>query len=206
MMVSTEPKRWPPGRQPLPQRFIDGFRIERCARAIADLAHEVGPHAVTTAMVTKRVKMSRATFYELFDGRAGALRCACEVAQGALLEPVEAATADPGAPEERLEAVIRALLEAIREEPRLAELCLVHSASLPSGGPNGLVLAEALAAILRVLPEMSDRLPVRAELAAHGLVSVIARRLWAGEADRLGELCDELTAFVSASCLEPARA
>ncbi|MDX6635479.1 MAG: hypothetical protein QOF06_1682 [Solirubrobacterales bacterium] len=201
-MVSTNPKDWPHGRPLLPQKFIHDFKMERCARAIADLVHEVGPHAVTASMVTKRVKVAKATFYELFDGREAAFRYACENGRAALLEPVEAAAKEPGTWEGQLESTIGALLGAASEEPHLAELCLVHSTALlrEQTGPYDSAFVKTLT---RVLTDILPSIPEKSildfnELSAYGIVSIVARRLIDGKAEALPGLQGELTTIVSA--------
>ncbi len=199
-MVQKPPKSPPLGRPVLPQKFIDGFRLERCALAIADLAHEVGPGAITAGAVIERVKMARATFYELFDGRDAAFRYACELGAKTLVEPARIAGGKPGPWEERLNGSIGALLEAASENPNLAELSLVHSAALlgVQAGPGAVV--DSLVDVWKeFLPPGSEkwRSIDFAEPAAHGTVSIIARRLLEGEPEVLSELRGELTTLVA---------
>jgi len=151
-------------------------------------------------MVAGRVDMPRAAFFGLFPRSEEAVGSACEVARDVLLEPVEAAAESPGRWEERLEATIGALLETVREEPYLAGLCFVHAPFLlDASGPYDRAFMETFAGILQeILPKAKGYpLPRYSELAASGIVAIIARRLSGGEADLLGDLRGELTAVIS---------
>ncbi len=188
-------------RPPLPQKFIDDFKRERCLKAIADLVHEVGSHAVRTEMVAQRAKIARATFYGLFRSRDEAFREACEHASGLLLEAIREAAATAGSWEERLEAVIGALLDTAAENPHLAELCLVHPGAFGNGqrSPYDGALAETLTSVLQdIVPERGEGRTLRfSELAACSLISIVSQRLIEGKGETLGELRGELTMIVS---------
>jgi len=200
-MVSDGSESWPSGRPRLPRGFVDDFKRQRCAAAIADLAHEGGTQAVTTARVTARAKMAKATFYDLFDGRDTAFRYACDYGRELLLEALHGAAEVPGTWEERLGRTIGALLDAAAENPNLAELCIVHSKSLEPehGKPYDGILTDAFAEVLtEILPaDLEERVFSFSELAAAAIVSIVARWLITEGNEDLSELRGELTAIVS---------
>ncbi len=188
----------------LPQRYVDEGKRVRCALAVAEVAHEEGAARVTTAAIVKRAGVSRNTFYGLFDSVEESLRFACRLAGAWLSRPVVEATESEGPWPTRLRAAIDALLGEIAERPLTAELYLVHAPRL-LGAQMRLQssLSEPLSA---VLAEGAERGQLRdratdgvAELAAFGIVSVIATRMQRGETDTLPGLRDELIAVASAS-------
>ena len=75
--------------------------------------------------------MSRKTFYDLFGTRSSGLRYAFAEAFNRIFDPVEATTRGAEPWHERTIAALDAFFAAINDEPLLAELCLVHSASAP---------------------------------------------------------------------------
>jgi AcrR family transcriptional regulator len=194
-----EERRWPPGRPPLPQDFIDRHKRERYVTAIGELAHERRGVDFKVDEALKRAKMSRTTFYSLFGSGEEALRYACQLAQRRVIETIEAAAAKPAqSGSERLEQTIGALLELAAERPRLVELSLVHSVAvrgMQSGLHDPLVLsalAEVLAEAQEIGPDQRPTSPEFEEFAVGGIVSIIALRLRKDEAESLPALRGEL--------------
>lgn len=196
-----------PGNGSVPDRprlispeFVAGYRRERMAVAVAELAHEDGVDELTTARMVARARMSRLSFYELFADKAKCLTYCCEFAGDRLAEPVLTAAQDPEPWPVPLERAIRVLLEAVAEQPLLAELCFVHSAALlPRGSELGhQAIVKALAAVTpgREERDAEDVPPSEeAEFVASAIASIVAQRIRAGEVDRLPALADELASL-----------
>ncbi len=192
-------------RRPLlPQEFIDNYKRWRVLVAIAGLAHEGGAGELTTTQIIARAKISRPTFYELFESKAACFAFACGAARRYLVGPIEAAGEAPGPWPERMSAAVGDLLAAAAEQPLLAELCLLHAAGMrrEPQEPCGEAVVEALARLAAdgrgAGRQAAGGLPYREpqpgteELVACAIVSVVAPRVRAGAAE-LPELREELT-------------
>ena len=98
--------------------------------AMVQVVAEKGFEAATVADAVKRAKVSRGTFYELFDSKqaclAAAYRLGCEV----LEERIDAAVRDASDWREELRQGIRAYLHALQEEPRFARVYLIERQAL----------------------------------------------------------------------------
>lgn len=198
-MVSMPPsKSGSPGRRRLPPEFVAEHKRERAALAVGTVVREFGVGGLTVALITERAKMARNTFYELFGGREEALEFGVELGSSKLRDAVDRALGREGDWEDRVQASIGALLEAVEAAPALSELALVHrcGAHRTPGAVYDPALVEALAAVLRAGRQQSPPPgpgPRTEELLAYGILSVIATRLLNGEAGSLRALCPELT-------------
>lgn len=193
---------WPHGRPMLSQAYLAERRRERCAQAIADLAHDAGPEKLKVDMVTGRAQMARGTFYDTFAGFEEALRFACDWAGRQLSEPIRDAA---GAAEQpgRIGRAVGALLDAASERPSVAELYLVHRPCLlGSDAIEDDVLAAALIAAIDGDRQAGSapRPEQVADFVAAGILAVVRSRLRAGEAASLPALEGELAQLATASC------
>jgi AcrR family transcriptional regulator len=192
-MVSggTIPTQGPPGRPLLSQAFIDERKRERCARALAEAAHELGGEKATVAQITKRAKISRATFYALFENQQAALHYTSQFGARRLQEAVEVAASGPGPWQTRVGAAMTGLLEIAREEPHLTEFCL--------GKPDDEGLVAVLAALLgEGRAEGGNPGPRTDELLARGILATVGDRLRRGDVASLAELDVSLAEIATA--------
>jgi AcrR family transcriptional regulator/DNA-binding MarR family transcriptional regulator len=156
-------------------RSCDGPLAEvqrrRIITAVADVVCERGLEDTTVTDVVRRARVSRRTFYDLFDDRNDAFLATFEDgvlrAQGRVVPAFEGERAWM----DRVRAALTALLVFFDEEPQLARLCVVHSLA---AGP--LVLARRTE-ILRAITEIVDgqargalKGPDPPELTAEGIV------------------------------------
>jgi AcrR family transcriptional regulator len=203
MVLKPQPKSWPRGRPPLPQKFVDDHKRERCAVALSEIVHEVGIGGVTVSSVTERAKIARATFYHLFENGTEALAFACELGSRRLREAIEAGAEERQEWQEQVESAIASLLGSAGAEPCLAELCLLHAQvqANPVRGPYDPELVAALAEVIargRTACSQWEPASHTEELLASGIFSIIGERLWRGEVESLGEqLTGELTALAT---------
>jgi AcrR family transcriptional regulator len=84
---------------------------------------------VTVRLILRRCRMARATFYGIFPTKTEALEYACQAATDFLVGAVREARQDGEGTSRG--TVVDGFLQAVDEEPLLAELCLVHSKSAP---------------------------------------------------------------------------
>jgi AcrR family transcriptional regulator len=180
----------------LPPEVVDEYRRRQVAEAIAELASEQGLQALTVKSICARCAMGRAKFYELYGGTAGATEDALDRAFETTFGPVRQAIAEgPEESQRSLEVALDALLAATVEEPRLAELCLVHSISAPG---NHCRHWEAAVDVLRsgltsssrdeaekMTPE--DLRPAIEELLCRSILTAVAQRLREGRGEQLQE-------------------
>lgn len=61
-------------RPALPREFIEASRRRRFARAVAEIVHESGVHAVTVAQICRTARSARSTFYDHFENVDDCLR------------------------------------------------------------------------------------------------------------------------------------
>lgn len=173
-------------RPTLPAEIVAGYKRERIAIAIAELAAENGLAKVTTAMIVGRAKMARKTFYDLFPSRTAALEFACAKATHHLSEPLQVVGAEGGGERERTERAVGALIDAVLEQPAFAALALTHSLSLDAGTPDRYVDT-----VVTALAGAIDRKQL-GELAARSIVSIVSMQVSRGESERLPELREGL--------------
>lgn len=194
-MVSGETiqKQWPQGRPLLPQSFVNQHKREQCARALAQAAHEIGVESTTVAAVTKRARISRATFYALFDNQQDAWRYTEGLGGRLLKEAIGAAAAEAEPWEAKVEASMASLLEMACDEPHLTELCL--------NGQADLELVSILAELFgegRGDNEDEALGPCTEELLARGTLAIVVDRLRRGALEELAKLGPRLTDVATA--------
>jgi AcrR family transcriptional regulator len=193
-----------------------GFSREQVAhsqreRLIAGLASAVAGHgynAVTITHITKAAAVSRRVFYENFSSKEDCFLAAFDVVVAHIRELVaEGVGSAPDWPHQAI-AAAREALAFLASEPDLARLCLVES---QSAGP--VVAARFHDAVRELVPPLergreersAERpLPPTTEDSTIGaLVSLAARKVAAGEAERLEELLPDFTEFVLSPYLGP---
>lgn len=174
---------------------LERFRRERIFLSVADLAHEGGPAALTTARIVKHGRMSRNTFYNLFADKADCLDLACEYARDQLTAPLRELLPNDGAERERLGRAISALVEAAAERPAVAELCLVHAPSVSSRGRE-LGVEAVIGAMIGAIEGDRGQAAGQAgigEFVAATIVSIVVSRVRRGEGAELDQMKEELT-------------
>jgi AcrR family transcriptional regulator len=189
----------------------------RLLLAMEELAGENGGLAdATVGAVCKRSRVSRRTFYDLFEDRDDCFLAAFERALGQLalgvlpayegtVGPQEARSTrkGPATPSwrERIRAGLEALLVAFDEQPQLARLCVVETLM---GGPAVLArrreLLDALAAAVdegrREARAGTSPPPLTAESVVGGVLAVIHARLLDPDHEPLAELAPALTGMI----------
>jgi AcrR family transcriptional regulator len=177
----------------------------RALAAMAEVVGERGYPETTVRDVLERARMSRRTFYELFDNREHCFLAAYEQARDEALVRLDRGH-DPDEPfPEHLTSVLTRLLEHLAARPDFARLLLVEPVAV---GPSGLErhertmrdLAERLA---RARPAAApglrpDELRLRCEASVGAVHRVIAARLVEGRARDLPGLATELGGLVRA--------
>ncbi len=171
----------------------------RILSAAVDVACDRGVEAATVSDIVARARVSRRTFYEIFEDRGGCLLAAIEHAVALAGERAAAAYQTHDRWVDRVRAGLLALLEFLDEEPELARLCVVESAGAGASVQArrravldrlALVVDEGCAATRRQPPSLT------AEGVVGGALGVIHRRLLKQDSGALVELLNPLMSIV----------
>ncbi|OJU83628.1 MAG: hypothetical protein BGO11_20405 [Solirubrobacterales bacterium 70-9] len=197
--------RLPPGRHGLPRDFVVHNQRERLIAGLAEAVAEKGYGGTTIADITRHAAVSRRTFYEHFDGKDECFVAAFDTVTEQLRERVEEAYQAEDDWADGIRAGIAAMLAFLSSEPNLARLGIVEALV---AGP--VVVERYDAAVQTFLPYLEagrdgrpkkvlDRLSDSTEEAlVGGMVSLISRRIVAGQTDELESLLPDLVEFTLA--------
>jgi AcrR family transcriptional regulator len=202
----------PAGRHGYSREQVAHHQRERLIAGLAEAVAEKGYAAVTLTDIVEQAKVSRRVFYANFEGKEQCFLAAFEVVVAHLRELIaEAVEGIPGWPEQAV-AATRAVLAFLASEPDLARLCLVESRS--AGPAVGVRFNEAVGELTpplrrgRAERAKGDRpLPDSTEDSTAGsLVSLVYRKVAAGEAERLEDLLPDCAELVLLPYLGPVEA
>jgi AcrR family transcriptional regulator len=200
-----ELSRLPPGRHGLPRDFVVHNQRERLIAGLAEAVAEKGYGGTTIADITRHAAVSRRTFYEHFEGKDECFVAAFDTVTAELRERIDEAYKAEDEWPAAAQAGIGAMLGFLAAEPNLARLAMVEAMV---AGP--VVVERYDAAVQTFLPYLAagregaskkvlDRLSDSTEEAlVGGMVSLVARRIVAGQAAELESLLPDLTEFVLA--------
>lgn len=171
------------GRPLLPQSFIDEHKRERCVRALAQTAHEVGLESTTVSSIVNGARVSRATFYTLFDDQKAALRYADQLGTKLLKEAIDGGVTAAKGWEARIEAATAALVKVACEEQHLTELCLNGQGGGELAALLGSLIGEGRAGDKSAGPGQHTE-----ELLSRGIVAIVVDRLRREDLEALSRL------------------
>lgn len=195
-----------------PRARVVEIQCSRLLAAAASVVDERGFSHTTVAHITERARVSRRTFYDLFDDREDCLLAVFEDAVGLVRREVLAAAGAAGGDwRGRVRAGLWAILSFLDREPVLARVCIVQT--LRSGTRPLKRREEVLAELARVLDEGRDesaRGGACPPLTAEGLVGAVSTilygRLSHGSPEPLTDLFGELMEMIVLPYLGPAAA
>jgi AcrR family transcriptional regulator len=191
---------------------VSGMQRSRLLSAAVAAVNEEGYAHVTVADITERARVSRRTFYDLFENRDACLGALIEDVLGMIEGEIARADLDGLSWRERVRGGLLAILSFFDREPALARVCVVQSLR---GGPGVLRRREeVLARLAGVLEEgrgESSRRGGVTELTAEGLIgaslSIVYARLQRGnDMPPLRSLTGELMGMIVLPYLGPAAA
>jgi AcrR family transcriptional regulator len=201
--LAAERDRLPPGRHGLPRTFVVENQRERLLNGVVEAVAEHGYSATTIGKITEAAKISRRTFYEYFKGKEDCFLAAYEMiddhVRGTML-----AAGDPSAPwPEQVRARLAALLDVLSRDLAIGRFYLTEP--LAAGGELAARYRDAMQLLAETIrpaagPAEMD-VEVRDQVLMGGIATLIARRLKAGESDRLPELLPDLTELALAPYL-----
>jgi AcrR family transcriptional regulator len=200
-----------PSRSGLPREQVSELQRSRLLVGAVGAIEEHGYAGATVAHITGRAKVSRRTFYELFEDREACLTALIEDVL-TLLEDELAQAGLEGLPwRERVRGGLVVILGFFDREPALARVCVVQALS---SGPRVLERRERiLTRLTGVLDEgraESQRGGDCTALTAEGLVGaafgIVHARLLRGEREALLGLVGELMGLIVLPYMGPAAA
>jgi AcrR family transcriptional regulator len=178
------------------------------------MAQEVavaGYARVTVTRLTKSASVSTRDFYEHFEGKEDCYLATFDAIRDHLADLIErAAAAEPDWPHQVV-AALRAVVEFFADEPDLARLFLLESISATQTiaahfRETVLSCAPALARGRGEMADPASLLPDGESAIVGGAVSLVTRRIVAGETDQLPRLLPDLIEFTLSPYLGEERA
>ncbi len=197
--VPTEPARR--GPSVLPRGQLSEIQRGRILNAAIQVVEEVGYARMTVAQVVGRAKVSRKTFYDLFDDREDCFLAAFE----RTIEQAQALVVDAYRRERgwrrSMRAGLECLLVLIDQEPGLARLCLIEALAAGSRvlDRRARLLGELATAVDRGrLAGASARTPspITAEGVVGGVFAVLHARLLEDREEPFASLLAQLMSMI----------
>jgi AcrR family transcriptional regulator len=188
-----------------PRVQVSEMQRARLLAAAVVAVEELGWSRVTVAGIAARARVSRRTFYDLFDDREDCLLAVCEDTTARIAAEIATVIAAKGEHliwRERVRTGLGVILSFFDREPELARFCVVQSTR---GGRRVLGWREALLARLTdVVQEGAPRQGARAarvpSLTAEGLMgavlTILHRRLSLDEREPLVGLLGSLMSLI----------
>ena len=196
----------PPGRHKIPPSEVRASQRERLLRAMLE---EVGAHGYATTTVPRVVasaRVSRNSFYELFDDKLDCFLALCDEEAVGLFDAVSAAASEPhwrGAVGRGVDAYLRWW----QERPAFSR---AYFTEMPAAGPAAVAQRErqsdpyrqlfaALGARARIEePDLPPLPPLASRMIVAGVTELVAEEVRAGRAGSLSELHDQVGELIVA--------
>lgn len=194
------------GRHSLPPDLVAFNQRERLLAAVASVVAEQGYGKATVASVTQAASVSRRTFYEFFSSKEECFLAAFdaldEYLAGVMAEAIQGEEEWP----DQVAAALATLMHFFSERPELARLYLVEAAAVGEGTVERRSRGvERFVALLEPgrRYRSSDRPAAEGleEALGGGVVTLIARRILAGEGPQLPQFIPSVIEFTLASYL-----
>jgi AcrR family transcriptional regulator len=207
-MAAEELGPLPAGRHGFSREQVAHHQRERLIAGLAEAVAEKGYAAVTLTDIVKGAKVSRRVFYANFESKEQCFLAAFEVVVDHLRELIADAVEEVDDWPHRAIAATREVLSFLAFEPDLAHLCLVESRGAgPAVAARFNEAVGEMAPLLRMgraeRPE-GERLPDSTEDSTIGsLVSLVYRKVAAGEAEQLEQLLPDCAELVLLPYLGP---
>jgi AcrR family transcriptional regulator/DNA-binding MarR family transcriptional regulator len=184
-----------------PAAQIAQIQRSRLLAGAVGAIEEFGYARTTVAHITSRARVSRRTFYELFDDREACMTALMEDVLGVVEEELVAANLGGLAWRERIRGGLWVILSFFDREPALARVCVMQALR---GGPRVLDRREEiLKSLATLLDEGRGESPESrrcSALTAEGLVGaafgIVHARLLRGERQPLTGLVGELMSLI----------
>lgn len=193
-------ERLPRGRHGLPPEFVAQNQRERLTLALADALYERGYEKTTVSLIGKRAGVSKSDFYKHFESKDACFLATYDAAVERIRGRVVAACEEAGEWAYGVRDALAALLDYLASEPAQAGLVLVEGLRAGRG-----IYDRYQEAVQSFVPYLRDGAPSPAsnvappeatdEAVVGGIASLLARRVLAGETERLGEFLPDIAEF-----------
>jgi AcrR family transcriptional regulator len=117
-----------------PREVVARVQRDRLFRAMAEVTSERGYGDTGMRALLERARVSRITFYELFEDKLECFLAAYAEAIDDAVEAVGASCSEGGDAADRIRRGLRTLMERCRDEPAVARMCTVE---ILAAGPKG---------------------------------------------------------------------
>jgi AcrR family transcriptional regulator len=194
-------ERLPRGRHGLPREFIAQNQRERLLAALAECLEERGYEGTTVSMIGTQAGVSKSDFYKQFESKDACFLAAYDDAVSRIREQVTLACGEESG--DWAPSVLRALtalLDFLAAEPAQTQLVLVEGLRAGRGVYDR--YQEGLQSFVPLLrrgapaPTGGEPPPMATdEAVVGGIASLLARRVLAGETEKLGEFLPEIAEF-----------
>jgi AcrR family transcriptional regulator len=199
--MAARPHTPPVGLRERESGHVLEMQRRRLLLAMRELAGEQGLAHATVGQVCKRSRMSRRTFYELFDSRDDCFLAAFEQALDELGAAVLPVWRRDGRWRERVRTALEAILTVFDEQPQLARLCVIETLT---GDPAMLARRrEVLRALAAAVEQGRSEAragggppPLTSEGTVGGVLAVIQARLQEPDGGPLGQLAPTLCGMI----------
>ena len=183
------------------ERAVAEMQRSRLLAAAVRALEEQGYEHASVAHITRRARVSRRTFYELFTNREQCIAAVLQDAAGCVRQELGEAGLEGLSWRERMRGGLWTILCFLQREPALARVLVVHS-QRGSGAvlaAREQIVAQLVAAVDAGRAEAAREAGCSA-LTAEGVVgatlAIVQRRLSRRDQPRLGALLGELTATI----------
>jgi AcrR family transcriptional regulator len=153
-----------------------GDRKSEIVAATLAVAFEVGPDAVSTSMISKRINVSQPAIYKHFPTKDAIWLAVSDQLARRLAENVEACRASRDTPEARLRTLVMRHIGFVQEVPALPDIMVMRQAS-PSHEAIRQRLQAEMANLRGLMVELvgaaQDRGVLRHDIAARDIVTLI---------------------------------
>jgi AcrR family transcriptional regulator len=191
-----------------PRVQVEEIQHSRLLVAVAATIDELGYEQSTVTRIAARAKVSRRTFYELFENRETCLVALIDAVVERVERDLEAAGLEGLEWRERVRGGLWAILSFLEREPLLARIWVVHALH---GGAQTLERRERVLAWLAAIldegrhegPRGAECTLVTAEGLVGGTLGVVYARLRGGDPRPLTGLLDELMGMIALQYLGP---
>lgn len=189
-------------RPALPREFLEAGRRRKFARAVAEIVHESGVHAVTVTRICRAARSARGTFYDLFENINDCLRYAVGEGFEHLFAPVREVGAQDDDWLLGVERAITGFYAAVAADPLLAELFLIHSFAVQMDGDDRDFDAGVAAMVMLLAGGRQESslkgepIPLTEDYLARVIISLAVMKLRQGEGETLPSHGREMTFLV----------
>lgn len=194
-------KSLPRGRHGLSREFVSQNQRERLLSSIAECLDERGYEKTTVSAISRHARVSKSDFYRHFDSKDACFVAAYDDAVEQLRTEALAACAEHGEWADRVCAALATVLGYLAREPARANLLLVEGLR---AGPD--LYDRFQAAVQGFVPLLAEDAPAPAssgqapeaidEAVVGGVVSLLGRRVLAGDAERLPRFFPDIAEFM----------